>query len=135
MLPRDVGDDIFDEIMEEDQVPGWRRTLMWAGVRIFGWLSYGKREAGMREISLVLTILFAASGCVSLDKIIEAAGRDRASWCGRFVTGVGAGALVPGPGIPVGGYYGDVYVGRSNEPGSTVRVDSNGCEITHGKGG
>ena len=88
----------------------------------------------MRGICVALAILLAASGCASLDKIIKEAGRDNASWCGRFTTGVGAGALVPGPGIPVGGYYGDVYVGRSNEPGSTVKVDQGGCQITHGRG-
>lgn len=44
MLPRDVGDDIFDEIMEEDKVPGWRKALMWAGVRVGGWTAYGEEE-------------------------------------------------------------------------------------------
>lgn len=43
MLPRAAADDIFDEIMEAEGVPGWRKNLMWAGVRIVGWLSYGKR--------------------------------------------------------------------------------------------
>ena len=40
MLPRDNSHDIFDEIGEEDDVPGWRKNLMWAGVRAGGWISY-----------------------------------------------------------------------------------------------
>ena len=44
MLPRSVCDDIFDEIMEAEGVPGWRKSLMWAGVRIGGWSRYGEGE-------------------------------------------------------------------------------------------
>ena len=105
--------------------------------------SQGRRLAVLREEGKkmkatfsALIILALASGCgMSLDKVIKEAGKDRASWCGRFVAGYGVAALVPGPGIPAGGYYGDAYVGRSNEPGSTVKVDASGCQITHGKSG
>lgn len=44
MLSRDVCDDIFDEIMEEDGVPIWRRALMWVGVRAGGWAIYGEKK-------------------------------------------------------------------------------------------
>ena len=44
MLPRDICDDIFYEIGTEDKVPGWRRGVMWAGVRVGGWASYGEKE-------------------------------------------------------------------------------------------
>lgn len=42
MVPRQICDDVFDEIMEAEHVPGWRKSLMWAGVRVGGWLSYGE---------------------------------------------------------------------------------------------
>lgn len=44
MLPREVCDDIFDEIMEESGTPGWRKALMWAGVRVGGWVAYGEND-------------------------------------------------------------------------------------------
>ena len=41
MVPREICDDILDEIMKATGVPDWRRALMWAGVRLGGWLCYG----------------------------------------------------------------------------------------------
>ncbi len=48
--PRETADDIFAEIMDATGEPGWRRGLMWAGVRVFGASHYidrdGKATAG-----------------------------------------------------------------------------------------
>lgn|SRR3990167_4926000 len=44
MLPREVCDDIFEEISQEEQVPGWRRSLMWVVLRATGWTAYGEEE-------------------------------------------------------------------------------------------
>ena len=44
MLSRAICDDIFDEIMAAENVPGWRKALMWAGVRAFGWFAYGEED-------------------------------------------------------------------------------------------
>lgn len=33
-------DSVFEEAMRASGQPWWRRKLMWAGVRLFGWLPY-----------------------------------------------------------------------------------------------
>lgn len=48
--PRSVADDIFAEIMDGTRVPGWRKAMMWMGVRLFGAEHYkgeqGEAKAG-----------------------------------------------------------------------------------------
>jgi hypothetical protein len=38
--PRNVADDVFAEALRAIAVPGWRSSLMWAGVRVGGLSSY-----------------------------------------------------------------------------------------------
>ena len=42
------------------------------------------------------------------------------------------GTLIPAPAVPVAGGYGWTYIGRSNEIGSIIKVNEDGCEIRHG---
>jgi hypothetical protein len=37
---RAVADEVFKEAMEAEDVPGWQRWLMYAGVRVGGWSAY-----------------------------------------------------------------------------------------------
>jgi|SRR3569623_156707 len=37
ILPRDVADAVLREASAVTDVPAWRRGLMWAAVRVFGW--------------------------------------------------------------------------------------------------
>jgi hypothetical protein len=41
IVPRSVADAVLREASDVTAVPDWRRQLMWAGVRIFGWLYWG----------------------------------------------------------------------------------------------
>ena len=87
----------------------------------------------MRQLVLALALLVSGCSLPNAAQILEAAGKDNASWCSDLSVTYGGGAIVPGPGIPVVGSYGHLYVGRTNQPGSTVTIDANGCKITHGK--
>ena len=40
---RKEADQLFRRMMEEEGVPGWRRSLAYAGVRAFGWLGWRKK--------------------------------------------------------------------------------------------
>jgi len=94
----------------------------------------------MRRLgSLFLACLLAAllAGCSPLSgpdlkATLEALGRDHASACLQIGGGAGTGAIVPGPGIPVVGGYGFLWLGRSNESNSKVTLDKDGCRIEHG---
>jgi hypothetical protein len=44
ILDREMADLIFKEAMCVLGVPAWKRNLMWAGVRLFGWLGYAKNN-------------------------------------------------------------------------------------------
>lgn len=39
-MPRATADRIFRAAMRDHWVPGWKSSLMWAGVRAFGWLAW-----------------------------------------------------------------------------------------------
>ena len=39
---RETADAVFLEASKATRVPGWRRNLMWAAVRVFGWIDIGK---------------------------------------------------------------------------------------------
>lgn len=41
VVPRSVADAVLREASGVTDVPDWRRQLMWAGVRAFGWLYWG----------------------------------------------------------------------------------------------
>lgn len=41
---RREADAVFSEAMKASGQPWWRRTLMWAGVRLFGWVPYRSHE-------------------------------------------------------------------------------------------
>jgi hypothetical protein len=41
IVPRSVADAVLREASDVTAVPDWRRQLMWAGVRVFGWLYWG----------------------------------------------------------------------------------------------
>lgn len=41
---RAEADAVFNEAMALTGHPWWRRNLMWAGVRMFGWLPYGTEK-------------------------------------------------------------------------------------------
>jgi hypothetical protein len=44
MVPRDLADKVYREALRASKVSGWRRGLMWAGVRLFGRPAYrGKK--------------------------------------------------------------------------------------------
>jgi hypothetical protein len=40
-VPRDVADAVLREASAATDVPAWRRVVMWAGVRAFGWRNWG----------------------------------------------------------------------------------------------
>lgn len=44
LMPRRDADGIFRRIMIESGVPRWKAWLLWAGVRLGGWRSWGKRR-------------------------------------------------------------------------------------------
>ena len=41
-MTREMGDDLFYELMEYCEVPGWKRFVMWRCVRRVGWFAWGK---------------------------------------------------------------------------------------------
>lgn len=41
VVPRSVADAVLREASGVTAVPGWRRQLMWTGVRVFSWLYWG----------------------------------------------------------------------------------------------
>ncbi|WP_433693187.1 DUF1353 domain-containing protein [Paraburkholderia phenoliruptrix] len=41
IVSRSVADSVLREASAVTDVPDWRRQLMWAGVRLFGWLYWG----------------------------------------------------------------------------------------------
>ena len=84
---------------------------------------------------MMLWFVLILGGCSlpNAAQIIEAAGKDNASWCSDLSAMYGGGAVIPGPGVPIAGAYGHLYVGRTNQPGSTVNIDKDGCKIIHGK--
>lgn len=43
-VSRRLADAIFRAAMRDLAVPGWKRWVMWAGVRAFGWTRYGKQK-------------------------------------------------------------------------------------------
>jgi len=90
----------------------------------------------VKKVIFLVLILFMA-GCSPLSgsdlkAVLEALGRDHASACLQIGGGAGTGAIVPGPGIPIVGGYGLLWLGRSNEPNSKVTLDKEGCRIEHG---
>ncbi len=44
LCTRKEADDVFLEAMELNGQSWWRRRLMWAGVRLFGWTAYPKES-------------------------------------------------------------------------------------------
>lgn len=40
LCPRSTADKVFYEAMQATGQARWRRSLMWAGVRLFGWTAY-----------------------------------------------------------------------------------------------
>ena len=42
---RKQADDVFFEAMKLNGQAWWRRSLMWAGVRLFGWTAYPKGQS------------------------------------------------------------------------------------------
>lgn len=85
----------------------------------------------------VIFLALFLSGCAplagpDLKEALLALGKDSASACMQVGGGAGTGAIVPGPGIPIGGGYGFFWFGRSNEPNSRVTLDKDGCKIEHG---
>jgi hypothetical protein len=40
-VSRSMADAVLREASDVTAVPDWRRQLMWAGVRVFGWLYWG----------------------------------------------------------------------------------------------
>lgn len=79
----------------------------------------------------------ALAGCApnleALGPLVDRLAQDRASACIAVWVGVGGGAIVPAPALPVGGGFGYVFLGRTNEPGSRLTVDNARCEIVHGR--
>lgn len=45
MVPRAVADAIFAEAMVDIGEPAWRRGLMWAAVRLFGWRAWARSSS------------------------------------------------------------------------------------------
>jgi hypothetical protein len=41
LVSRSMADAVLREASDVTAVPDWRRQLMWAGVRVFGWLYWG----------------------------------------------------------------------------------------------
>jgi hypothetical protein len=41
IVNRGTADDVLREASAVTDVPGWRRWLMWSGVRVFGWTHWG----------------------------------------------------------------------------------------------
>lgn len=84
-----------------------------------------------------IVFLLLLSGCVpltgsDLKEALLAVGKDNASACMQIGGGAGTGAIVPGPGIPIGGGYGFFWFGRTNEQNSKMTIDKDGCKIEHG---
>ena len=44
-VDRDVADAVFLEAMRDDNVPAWRRRVMWAAVRTGGWYPWNQHAA------------------------------------------------------------------------------------------
>lgn len=89
------------------------------------------------KASFAVLCLSLLAGCApltgqDLKETLSALAQDKASACIQIGGGAGTGAIVPGPGIPVGGGYGFFWFGRANEPNSRVTIDSQGCKIEHG---
>lgn len=83
---------------------------------------------------LILAACLFLSGCVMADaeKLLQAAGRDDASFCAKLYVFYGGGMVIPAPAVPVGGSYGYAYIGRTKQIGSKVVVDDKECKIEHG---
>jgi hypothetical protein len=45
IVPRDVADQVFKEAAVVSGEPAWRATLMWAGVRLGGWMAWNDHRA------------------------------------------------------------------------------------------
>lgn len=90
----------------------------------------------MRATMIGLGLLL--SGCASLvsnehtAQLVQQLAKDNASACLAISVMVGGGALIPAPAVPLMGGSGWLYVGRTNEPGSKISIDGNGCRIEHG---
>ena len=93
---------------------------------------------GMYSLGAVMLALAVAGCAINLEsaaKLTEGLAKDKASFCVAIWVGVGGGALVPAPAVPIGGGLGYLLVGRTNEPGTTVTLTSEECRIEHGQGG
>lgn len=88
----------------------------------------------MRRVVWIVGLLLA--GCAPnlehLKPIAEALAKDQASACIAVWVGVGGGAVVPVPVVPTAGGWGYVFLGRTNQPGSSVHVTNAECWIEHG---
>jgi hypothetical protein len=45
LVSRETADSVLEEASGVTKVPAWRRAIMWAGVRLGGWLRFNKNEA------------------------------------------------------------------------------------------
>jgi len=48
IVTRSVADAVLREASDVTAVPDWRRQLMWAGVRVFGWLYWSGAATSMK---------------------------------------------------------------------------------------
>lgn len=93
---------------------------------------------GISSLGAVMLALGMAGCAINLEsaaKLTEGLAKDKASFCVAIWVGVGGGAVIPAPAVPVGGGLGYLLVGRTNEPGTKVNVTSEECRIEHGKAG
>lgn len=51
IVPRSVADAVLREASDVTAVPDWRRQLMWAGVRVFGWLYWSSAATSTKPAS------------------------------------------------------------------------------------
>ena len=55
-VSRAMADAVLREASNVTAVPGWRRQIMWAGVRVFGWLYWGSAATSTKPASAAAVI-------------------------------------------------------------------------------
>lgn len=55
-VSRAVADAVLREASAVTDVPGWRRQLMWAGVRVFGWSHWGTAATSSTPASIAAAV-------------------------------------------------------------------------------
>lgn len=87
-------------------------------------------------VVILALALLPLSGCflsgASLADAVKELSRDNSSVCLSAWVGVGAGALVPAPTVPITGGWGYIVIGRTNEPHSKLDLTNSQCKIEHG---